>query len=95
MHAKQRRRNAAILTRRDAGRDGAVALGNLVVTVLDTSERAKLRAVEPDMIETLSRVAPLLPTTIAEFTTGKSTINLDYARNVVFCENAAGKLSRI
>ena len=57
---------------------------NLVAIVLDTFDRAKLRAVEPDMIETLSRVAPFLPTTIAEFTTGKSTINLDYARNVAF-----------
>ena len=55
---------------------------NLVATVLDTFERAKLRAVEPDMIDTLTRVAPLLPATIAEFTTGESTINLDYARNL-------------
>jgi hypothetical protein len=70
---------------------------NLVTTVLDTFERAKLRAVEPDMIETLSRVAPLLPTTIAEFTTGKSTINLDYARNVAFVNErvvAAGAVMR-
>jgi hypothetical protein len=67
---------------------------NLVATVLDTFERAKLRAVEPDMIETLGRVEPLLPTTIAEFTTGKSTINLDYARNVAFVNAAAAKLVR-
>jgi len=36
----------------------------------------------------------LLPTTIAEFTTGKSTINLDYARNVAFVNAAAAKLVR-
>ena len=42
-------------------------------------------AVRPtDLSYTPERVAPFLPTTIAEFTTGKSTINLDYARNVAF-----------
>jgi hypothetical protein len=67
---------------------------NLVGTVLDTFERAKLRAVEPDMIDTLTRVAPLLPATIAEFTTGKSTINLDYARNLASVNAATLELSR-
>jgi hypothetical protein len=55
---------------------------NLVASVLDTFERAKLRAVEPDMIEEVTGFAALLPSTIAEFTTGQSTIGLDYARNV-------------
>lgn len=55
---------------------------NLVASVLDTFERAKLRAVEPDMLEKLEGFAALLPSTIAEFTTGRSTIGLDYARNV-------------
>jgi hypothetical protein len=68
---------------------------NLVATVLDTFERAKLRAVEPDMIETLvSGVAQLLPTTIAEFTAGQSTINLDYARNVAFVNAAVSAMTR-
>ena len=67
---------------------------NLVATVLDTFERAKLRAVEPDMIETLSRVAPLLPTTVAEFTAGKSTVNLDYARIIDAVNVQLGVLSR-
>jgi hypothetical protein len=67
---------------------------NLVTTVLDTLERAKLRAVEPDMIDTLTRVAPLLPATIAEFTTGKSTINLDYARNLATVNAATLAISR-
>ena len=67
---------------------------NLIGTVLDTFERAKLRVVEPDMIDTLTRVAPLLPATIAEFTTGKSTINLDYARNLASVNAATLELSR-
>ncbi|PYK54600.1 MAG: hypothetical protein DME48_07500, partial [Verrucomicrobia bacterium] len=67
---------------------------NLVGTALDTFERAKLRVVEPDMIDTLTRVAPLLPATIAEFTTGKSTINLDYARNLASVNAATLELSR-
>ena len=68
---------------------------NLVATVLDTFERAKLRAVEPDMIETLvSGAAQLLPTTVAEFTAGQSTINLDYARNVAFVNAAVSAMTR-
>ena len=67
---------------------------NLIGTVLDTFERAKLRVVEPDMIDTLTRVTPLLPATIAEFTTGKSTINLDYARNLASVNAATLELSR-
>ena len=67
---------------------------NLIGTVLDTLERAKLRVVEPDMIDALTRVAPLLPATIAEFTTGKSTINLDYARNLASVNAAILELSR-
>jgi hypothetical protein len=59
---------------------------NLVASVLDTFERAKLRAVEPDMIDHLSGIATLLPSTIAEFTTGQSTIGLDYARNVALVQ---------
>jgi hypothetical protein len=59
---------------------------NLVASVLDTFERAKLRAVEPDMIDHLGGIAALLPATIAEFTTGQSTIGLDYARNVALAQ---------
>lgn len=73
---------------------GRWAWDNLVATVLDTFERAKLRAVEPDMIDTLTRVAPLLPATIAEFTTGQSTINLDYARNLASVNAASLALTR-
>jgi hypothetical protein len=55
---------------------------NLTGTVLNTIERAKLRAVEPDMIETLGGFATLLPTTIAEFSTGRNGISLDYSLNL-------------
>jgi hypothetical protein len=55
---------------------------NLTATVLDTMERARLRAVEPDMIETLKGFATLIPSTIAEFSTGRSTVSLDYLLNI-------------
>ena len=55
---------------------------NLVDCVLDTFERAKLRAVEPDMIEKLSGFATLIPSTLSEFSTGRSTISLDYLLNI-------------
>jgi hypothetical protein len=65
---------------------------NLVASVLDAFARAKRRAVEPDMLEELGGFAALLPSTIAEFTTGQSTIGLDYARNVAMVRD---KLSAI
>jgi hypothetical protein len=86
---------AAILLAVTPVETGHWSWDNLVATVLDTFERAKLRAVEPDMIETLlSGFAQLLPTTVAEFTTGKSTINLDYARNVAFVNERVAAMSR-
>ncbi len=57
---------------------------DLTAAVLDTIERAKLRAVEPDMIENLEGFATLLPSTIAEFSTGKSTISLDFSLNLSY-----------
>jgi hypothetical protein len=41
-----------------------------------------LRAVEPDIIETLGGFATLIPSTIAEFSTGRSTSSLDYSLNI-------------
>ena len=66
---------------------------NLTETVLNTIERAKLRAVEPDMIETLFGFATLLPSTIAEFSTGRSTISLDYSLNLNFIVQQVALLS--
>lgn len=63
---------------------GAWQWDDLTATVLDTMERAKLRAVEPDMIETLTGFAALIPSTIAEFSTGRSTISLDFLLNLEF-----------
>jgi len=55
---------------------------DLAATVLDTMERAKLRAMEPDMIENLTGFSLLIPSTLAEFSTGRNTISLDYLLNV-------------
>jgi hypothetical protein len=52
---------------------------DLVETVLDTFRRARLRAVEPDAIGDLPAIGTLLPAVIAEFSTGASTVSLDYS----------------
>jgi hypothetical protein len=66
---------------------------NLTATVLDTMERARLRAVEPDMIETLTGFATLIPSTIAEFSTGRSTVSLDYLLNIQVIADTIGLLA--
>jgi predicted nucleic acid-binding Zn-ribbon protein len=73
---------AAILLAVTPEETGKWQWDNLAASVLDTFERAKLRAVEPDMIETLGGFATLVPSTIAEFSTGRSTISLDYSLNI-------------
>jgi hypothetical protein len=55
---------------------------DLAETVLETIERAKLRAVEPDMVDKMGGFSTLLPPTISEFTTSKSGISLDYLLNL-------------
>jgi len=57
---------------------------NLTASVLDTIERAKLRAVEPDMIDSLSGFGTLLPSIHSEFHTSPSGISLDYLLNINF-----------
>jgi hypothetical protein len=57
---------------------------NLTASVLDTIERAKLRAVEPDMIDSLSGFGTLLPSILSEFHTSPSGISLDYLLNINF-----------
>ena len=52
---------------------------DLVETVLDTFRRVRLRAVEPDAIGSLTGIGTLLPAVMAEFSTGTSTVSLDYA----------------
>jgi hypothetical protein len=56
---------------------------HLVSTVLDTMQRAKERAVDPDEVEKIPGVASLLPATVSEFSTNRLThISLDYARTI-------------
>ncbi len=66
---------------------------HLVGSVLETIQRAKLRAVEPDMIENLAGFATLLPSTISEFSTGKSSISLDYSLNLAYIYEQVAQLS--
>jgi hypothetical protein len=73
---------AAILLAVTPQETGRWQWNHLAATVLDTMERARLRAVEPDMIETLAGIGTLLPATLAEFSAGKSSIRLDYSFNV-------------
>ncbi|HET6670328.1 MAG TPA: hypothetical protein VFH15_08865, partial [Pyrinomonadaceae bacterium] len=68
---------------------------NLTETVLETIERAKLRAVEPDMIDTMGGFATLLPSTISEFSTGRNGISLDYSWNVKFVAEKVATLANI
>jgi hypothetical protein len=55
---------------------------DLVRIVRDTVESAKLRAVEPDMIDKVPGLTTLLPATMAEFSTTQHAISLDYSFNV-------------
>jgi hypothetical protein len=58
---------------------GSWRFDDLVDIVLDTFRRARLRAVEPDKLGDLPAIGTLLPAVMAEFSTGQSTISLDYA----------------
>ena len=50
--------------------------------VRDTVLRAKLRAVEPDMLDKISGVTTLLPATMAEFSTSPGALSLDFGLSV-------------
>ncbi len=54
----------------------------LVAVIRDTVLRAKLRAVEPDMLDGVVGVTTLLPATMAEFSTSKGALSLDYGMAV-------------
>ena len=58
---------------------GSWAWDDLVETVRDTFRRARLRAIEPDQIGGLAGIGTLLPAVIAEFSTGRSSVSLDYS----------------
>jgi hypothetical protein len=44
--------------------------------------RAKLRAVEPDMLDTIAGVTTILPATMAEFSTSPGALSLDLGLSV-------------
>lgn len=66
---------------------------DLATTVLDTFERAQLRAVEPDIIDTIGGFSTLLPATISEFSTSGNGISLDYLLNIQYVSDVVATLS--
>ena len=54
----------------------------LMGIVRDTMLRAKLRAVEPDMLDKIPGVTTLVPTTMAEFSTSPGALSLDFGLSV-------------
>ena len=54
----------------------------LLGIVRDTMLRAKLRAVEPDMLDAIPGVTTLVPATMAEFSTSPGALSLDFALSV-------------
>lgn len=52
---------------------------DLVETVLDTFRRARLRAVEPEAVEEMGGIGVLLPAVLAEFSTSRGSVSLDYS----------------
>jgi len=52
---------------------------DLVETIRDTFRRASLRAVEPDRIGGLAGIGTLLPAVVAEFSTSRASVSLDYS----------------
>jgi hypothetical protein len=66
---------------------------DLTATVLDTFERAKLRAVEPDIIDTIGGFSTPLPATISEFSTSGNGISLDYLFNIKYVADQVTTLS--
>jgi hypothetical protein len=66
---------------------------DLTGIILGTFERAKLRAVEPDMIDTMGGFSTLLPATISEFSTSGNGISLDYLFNIKYVADAVETLS--
>jgi hypothetical protein len=58
---------------------GSWSWDDLVETILDTFRRAKARAIEPDAIEKMGGIGVLLPAVMAEFSTSRGSISLDYS----------------
>lgn len=55
---------------------------NLIDSVVDTFDRAKRRAVEPDLLDQVNGVSALLPSLLSEFSTSKNGISLDFSLNI-------------
>ena len=85
---------AAILLAVTPQETGRWQWNHLAGTVLDTMERARLRAIEPDMIDTLAAIGTLLPATLGEFSTAKNSIKLDYSFNVTAVYEGVSALSK-
>jgi len=66
---------------------------DLADTVLDTFNRAKRRAVEPDQLDAQGGITTLFPAIISEFSTSKANISLDYSYNIAYVNNAVSTLA--
>ncbi len=67
---------------------------DLVETILDTIDRAKRRAVEPDMLDKINGLSTLLPALMSEFNTTGNTISLDYSLNISTITNEIAALNK-
>ncbi|WP_231491641.1 hypothetical protein [Pedobacter sp. Leaf170] len=73
----------AILLAVSPNETGNWSWNDLTNTVLNTFQRAKERAIEPDDVDTMPNLTTLLPATMAEFSANRSTnISLDYSLNI-------------
>lgn len=63
----------------------------LIASVRDAIHRARLRGVEPDMLDEVPGLTTLVPATMAEFTTSKGALSLDFglASSIVISQAAA------
>ena len=59
---------------------------DLTGIILETFERAQLRAVEPDMVETIPGLATLVPATFSEFSTNPREVSLELSRVAALVE---------
>lgn len=74
----------AILLAVSPNQTGNWTWADLTGTILNTFERAKERAVEPDDVDKMLSLTRLLPATMAEFSVSKFTnVSLDYSLNIL------------
>jgi len=74
---------------------GSWKWNDLADIILDTFDRAKRRAVEPDLLDQQMGISTLLPALLSEFSTAKSSISLDYSLNIQYIAEQVATLQLI